>query len=307
LDFNDFHSHLLKNTPADAIRLCVKADQSASRTVTVEKRVHTLMLYSSRLLWRAAVFLAVLLGASFSAAGASTDDPEDFRIEVTGDAWILNTAGHIQSGNLPIDLKGDLGVEENTPTFFGRFVLKPARRHRIILEGTPYRLDGRNQIVRSIVYNGQTFNVSDTVVSKASLDYLFAGYQYDVVSNPRGHLGFEVGGAYLGAHGSLHGLASGVTASKSETIGLPLVGTEFRVFPVPASHLFELNGEIKGMALGDYGHYLQADLNAGLQIRPVTFEVGYRFVDADVHQTGANPSGVSPRFKGVVAGLVFRY
>ncbi|HXR78568.1 MAG TPA: hypothetical protein VN737_21495 [Bryobacteraceae bacterium] len=265
------------------------------------------MIHFSHLFRRSVVFLAVLLGAGFSVLGASADDPEDFRIEVTGDAWILNTAGHIQSGSLPIDLKGDLGVEENKPTFLGRFVLKPARRHRIILEGTPYTLDGRNQIVRSIVYNGQTFNVSDTVVSKASLDYLFAGYQYDVISNPRGHLGFEVGGAYLSADGSLHGLASGVTASKSQTIGLPLVGTEFRVFPVPASHLFELNGEVKGMALGDYGHYLQADLNAGLQVKLITFEAGYRFVDANVHQTGASPSGVSPRFKGIVAGLVFRY
>ena len=157
------------------------------------------------------------------------------------------------------------------------------------------------------MYNGQTFNVSDTVVSKASLDYIFAGYQYDVASNPRGHLGFEVGGAYLSADGVLHGIESGVTASKSETIGLPLVGTEFRVFPVPASHLFEMNGEVKGMALGGYGHYLQANLNAGLQIKLVTFEVGYRFVDADVHEAGTNPSGVSPRFKGIVTGLVFRY
>lgn len=265
------------------------------------------MTRSFRLPWQLAACLAILIGATFVALGASPDDPEDFRIELTGDAWILNTAGHIQSGSVPVDLKGDLGVEENKPTFFGRLVLKPARRHRILLEGTPYSLDGRNQIVRSIVYNGQTFNVSDTVVSKASLDYIFAGYQYDVISNPRGHLGFEVGGAYLNAEGSLHGLNSGVTASKSETIGLPLVGTEFRVFPVPASHLFELNGEVKGMALGDYGHYLQADLNAGLQVKLVTFEVGYRLVDADIHQTGANPSGVSPRFKGMVAGLVFRY
>ncbi len=265
------------------------------------------MTYSARLHWRPALLLAILLGAAISAFGAAPDDPEDFRIEVTGDAWILNTAGHIQSGSLPIDLKGDLGVEEGAPTFFGRLVLKPARRHRILLEGTPYALDGRNQIVRSIVYNGQTFNVSDTVVSKGSLDYIFAGYQYDVASNPRGHLGFEVGGAYLSADGVLHGIESGVTASKSETIGLPLAGTEFRVFPVPASHLFEMNGEVKGMALGDYGHYLQADLNAGLQIKLVTFEVGYRFVDADVHQAGTNPSGVSPRYKGIVTGLVIRY
>jgi hypothetical protein len=149
--------------------------------------------------------------------------------------------------------------------------------------------------------------VTDTVVSNASLTYLFAGYQYDVVSTPRGHFGFEVGGTYLDATGTLRGLQSGITATKTQSIGLPLLGAEFRVSPIPGHSLFELNGEVKGMAFGDYGHYLQGTLNAGLQFGLVTVEAGYRIVDADVHESGSDPSGVSPRFKGPTAGLVFRY
>ena len=242
-----------------------------------------------------------------SCRGADRSGPEDFHIEITGSAWILNTSGHIQSGSLPIDLKSDLGVEQNTPTFFGKLVFKPGRRHRIIVEGTPFDLNGRQTVVRAITYRGRTFNVSDTVVSNATLTYVFGGYQYDIVSRPAGHLGFEVGGAYLNATGTLRGLQSGITSTQSQTVGLPLVGAEFHFSPVPGHPVLELNGEAKGMALGDYGHYVQGAANVGIRVGALTFEGGYRIVDADVHETGSNPSGVSPFFRGPVAGLVFRY
>jgi hypothetical protein len=238
---------------------------------------------------------------------ADLSDPENFHVEVSASAWILHSSGHIQSGSLPIDLRTDLGVEQNTPTFFGKLVVKPARRHRIVLEGTPFDLSGRQAVTRSITYRGRTFNVSDTVVLSARLDYLYAGYQYDVVSRPSGHLGFEIGGAYLNGTGTLRGLESGMTATQKQTIGLPLVGAEFRVSPLPGFRVLELNGEAKGMTLGDYGHYMQGAANLGIRLRAFTFEGGYRIVDADVHDTTVNRSGVAPFFRGPVAGIVFRY
>ena len=252
-----------------------------------------------------APFLLVLVILPCRAADLS--DPEAFHVEISGAAWILNTSGHIQSGALPIDLRSDLGVEQNTPTFFGKLVVKPARRHRIVVEGTPFDLHGRQTVTRSITYRGRTFDVSDTVVSNASLTYIFAGYQYDVVSRPAGHLGFEIGGTYLNATGALRGLQSGITSTQSQAAGLPLVGAEFRVSPLPGHPVIELNGEAKGMALGDYGHYVQGTANLGIRLGHLTFEGGYRIVGADVHETGSNPSGVSPFFRGPVAGIVFRY
>jgi hypothetical protein len=204
-------------------------------------------------------------------------------------------------------LRGDLNVEQNKPTFFGKLVVKPGRKHRIIVEGTPYNLDGRKNLTETIVYRGQTFNVNETVVSNASLTYVFAGYQYDVLSREAGHLGIQVGGSYLDATGTISGLTSAISATKSQRIGLPLVGTEFRFAPIPGLRAIQIAGEVKGMGLGDYGHYIQSELKAGLRAGLFTFEAGYRFVDANVHETGSNPSGVSPQFKGPIAGVVFRY
>jgi hypothetical protein len=85
------------------------------------------------------------------------------------------------------------------------------------------------------------------------------------------------------------------------------VGAEFRTSLVPGHSFLELNGEAKGMALGAYGHYVQGAASLGVRVGAVTFEGGYRIVDADVHETSANRSGVNPRFRGPVAGIVFRY
>ncbi len=246
---------------------------------------------------------ALVFGASILTAQT---DPESFKVEVTGSAWVLNSSGTLQASGTPIDLKRDLGIEQNQPTFLGKLVLKPGRKHRIVIEGTPFRLNGLNTITRTITYHGQTFNVSDTVSSSAQLDYLFAGYQYDVISRPAGHLGFAIGGAYLNATGTLHSQQLNTTASKTETIGLPLIGADFRVFPLPSHRFLEINGAAKGMAFGDYGHYVDGQINVGVPVGHITLEAGYRIVDADLHQTSGQQNGISPQFTGPVFSLVFR-
>jgi hypothetical protein len=254
-------------------------------------------------------FIFCTLGALFVGTAALTaqSDPESFHVEVTGSAWILNASGTLQASGTPVDLKSDLGVNQNQPTFLGKLVIKPGRKHRIVIEGTPFRLDGVNTITRTITYHGQTFNVSDTVASSAQLDYLFAGYQYDVISRSSGHLGFAIGGAYLNATGTLRSQQLNTVASNSQTIGLPLVGADFRIFPLPSHKLLEISGAAKGMAFGDYGHYVDGQINVGVPIGALTVEAGYRIVDADLHQTSGQRNGVSPQFTGPVFSLVFRH
>ena len=65
----------------------------------------------------------------------AAQDIETFRIELTGSAWLVNTAGFIQSGVAAVDLQADLGIEQSKPTFFGSLVLKPTRRNRLLIEG----------------------------------------------------------------------------------------------------------------------------------------------------------------------------
>jgi hypothetical protein len=257
------------------------------------------------------VFAAVLLSSHMVLAavnpGTGPESPEDFRVEITGSAWLVNSGGAIQATGTPIDLVNDLGVRQQQPTFYGKFVFKPTRRQRIVLEGTPFALNGNNTVNRTLVYRGRTFNVSDTVKSNADLNYFFGGYQFDVLSGSAGHLGFSVGGAYLGATGTIQSLTANTTATKTQTIGLPLAGAEFRLFPIPGHHWLDLDGEVRGMGFGSYGHYVQATGNGGVWFGHFGLQGGYRAVNADLHETGNGGSGIAVRLKGPIFSLAFKW
>jgi hypothetical protein len=254
-----------------------------------------------------AVLLCCWTGWAANPSLGFGENPEEFKIEVTGSAWLVNSAGTIQANGAPVDLVTDLGAQQQQPTFYGQLVIKPGRKHRIVLEGTPFRITGYNTITRTVTYRGETFNVSETLQSSADLNYFFAGYQYDVLSSPAGHLGFSVGGAYANATGTIHGVQTGVTASKSETVGLPLAGLDFRIFPIARHKILDIDGGIRGMGFGSYGHYVEATGNGGICLGPFTLLAGYRAVNVDLHETGGNGSGVSARLKGPIFSAVWRW
>jgi len=253
------------------------------------------------------LFWLVSILFSMATLVRAAENPEDFRFEITGAAWVLNPSGAIQASGTPVDLVKDLNVEQQQPTFYGKLVFKPSRKQRIVVEGTPFRLTGLNTVSRSVVYRGQTFTVSQTLKSSADLDYVFAGYQYDVISGRAGHLGLSLGGTYLSATGTLQAVQTSTMATKSLTLGLPLAGGEFRVFPVPAHSWIDVNGGVRGMALGSYGNYIEASANGGVWIRHVGLEAGYRAVNANIHETSNGGSGVSLHLKGPIFSVAWKW
>jgi hypothetical protein len=242
-----------------------------------------------------------------SVARAQHNGLEDFRVEVSGYAWIVDAHGTIQSGIVPIDLRRDLNIEQDQPRFYGKLVVKPARHHRLIVEGAPYRMDGAANLTRQITFAGSTYTVQDFVTSTASIDFVAAGYQYDAIVRTRGHLGFSAEGGYVNGSGTLTSRNFGFRASEQQSFGFPIAGAEGRVLPLLRSNLLQIEGEIKGMALGRYGHYLQMAVRGGIGIgRWLTLSAGYMRVDADVHRSDGT-RGFSPTFQGSVVGLQLRY
>lgn len=252
---------------------------------------------------------------------AANTGPEDFKIEVTGAAWTVNASGQLLIDGTSFDLVHQLAVGQNHPTFYGKLVIKPGRRHRIVVEGTPFRLSGYNVVDQTFFFRGRQYPVNATLQSSADLNYLFAGYQYDVISRPMGHLGFSVGGAYLGATGTVNATDRSLTSfllgtvstpvsttlTKKETVGVPLAGVEFRIFPIPHHPILEVNGEARGMGFGSYGHYVEGAGNAGINLGHFAIEAGYRTVVADIHSTSQTPSGIFAHLHGPIYSVVFRY
>ncbi len=245
----------------------------------------------------------VLLLASFALIPAAA---EDFHFEVTALGWRSRVGGTLQAGPLPVDLQSDLNLEKRW-TFFGRLVAKPGRRHRIILEGAPYSFEGSNTLSRSIEFNGRVYDIEDTVASKADLTYVFGGYQYDFMNRRTSHAGVQIGAAYLDASGTIKSNSTGLSATRSQQLGIPLVGLEYRTYLIP--RVLSANVELKGMALGDYGHFVQGSAYVAIGLPSIAFVAGYQVVDADVHEAngGANPVGIAPRIRGGIFGIQFRH
>ena len=229
-------------------------------------------------------------------------DAEHFRVELTLSGWATSVEGDVQAGGLPVDLESDLALEDRW-TFFGRLVLKPARRHRVIIEGAPYRFEGRNTLQRTIVYAGRTYTISEDVASSAELTYVFGGYQYDFLSRPTGHLGIQGGVAYVDAVGEISSITRAITGRHQERFPIPLAGIEGRGFIVPGR--VSISGEIRGMTLGPFGRFIQGGVDAGVTLGPVTFMAGYKVLDSDVHEEEGG-SGVRPRISGPVFSIQFR-
>jgi hypothetical protein len=237
---------------------------------------------------------------------ATAQEFENFRIEVSASAWLVNPSGSIQSGIVPIDLQRDLQIEKSQPHFFGKLVVKPARRHRLMVEGVPYRLQGAAAVTRQITFAGRTFTVQDFVTSDATIDYIAGAYQFDVVSRSQGHFGLLAGIGYVDATGTLTSRQFGFSGMEHQSFPFPQAGAEGRAFLLPHRNLLELGGELKGMSLGDYGHFLQFAVRGGVSVgRHITLQAGYMVANSDVHRKDQT-RGFAPTFQGPVFGIQLR-
>lgn len=227
---------------------------------------------------------------------------EDFRVEARLTAWLSEAVGDVQAGPFPVDFMNDLGLKGRHPQFIGRLTLKPARRHRFLLEGAPYRFEAENDIDREIIFGGRAFRVQDHVTSQAEVNYFFGGYQFDMISTSHGHVGVQAGGAWFQASAALRSSTLNAEAVESHTVGFPLAGMGFRY-----GRRFGISGGVKGMTLGELGHYVdghgQFDAHIG---RHFTLAAGYAVLDAEVRRRGGT-RGMSARFEGPVFSLELRY
>jgi hypothetical protein len=230
----------------------------------------------------------------------SHEGPEDFRIEFTGSAWLTGPTGNLQASGTPVNFVTDLGAGAQKARFYGKLVFKPTRKQRIVVEGSPISFSGVKTISQSFVFLNKTYNVSQTVDTNANVNYAFGGYQYDPLSGQYGHLGFQAGVAYIGVQGTLVGVQSGITETKSFQAPVPLIGTEFRVFPIPHMKLVEIEGMVRGITAGGYGYFIEGGASGGLRYRMFSLLAGYREMFANVHQKGDNANGVALHLKGPI-------
>jgi hypothetical protein len=240
-------------------------------------------------------------------ADSGSEGPENYRIELSGTLWRMNTNGTIHADGAPINLLTDLGVDQRQRIYDGRLTLKFRRKYRFVLEGTPISIQGLNTINRSVTYFGQQYSVSETLKSSAQINYIYAGLHRDWFSGRMGRFGTSIGAAYLGLAGSLQGEPDGINKQGSTPFGLPFAGVDFRLYLIPNKRWIALEGAARGLPAGAYGHWLEGSGGVGGWIGPIGLQVGYREMSINFHQTGVDPNGINLRFYGPMASVFWNW
>ncbi len=251
------------------------------------------------------VFSLLLFFVFAGAAEAQDANREDFTVEGTVAAWWIRPSGDVISNGNRVDLRTDLGIASRHASPYIHVTLKPSSKNRIVFETVPYRLEGNQALTRSFTFSNVTYTVQDRISSRADVNYFFGGYQRDFVSGNAGHGGLLAGVGYIDGDTSVKSQTRGLSGTESAKAPFPLIGGEFRVFPAPGGY-FNINGEVKGLPLGSYGHYVHTVINFGVGLGAhLTAQVGYSYLNADVHEKN-NGDGFRLDFHGPVISIQFR-
>ena len=246
---------------------------------------------------RAALTAALVIVCSCWNPAPAIAQGEKYGYEFTAGYWPLSSSGNVLSHGTTTDFRSDLGIKGRAHPMF-KAILKTAERHGFTFEFVPYRLDGENTLTRSVHFSGQTYPAQDRIHSEASVNYIFGGYQYDLVSRRRGYVELIAGVAYFGASVRAESQRVGST-TEERRVPLPILGGRFRIFPFRGDS-FNINGEVKGMAYGSFGRYINPSVNAALAVAPhVRLQAGFNLVDADAHNTEGT-KGFKLRFAGPI-------
>jgi hypothetical protein len=236
---------------------------------------------------------------------------ERYHIEGSAGFWNTSSQMSIASEGLgilgsTIDFRNDLGLESGSLKEL-RIVGRPAKKHKLRFEMIPINMTGEEHVLtRSIVFNGQRYQLGVPVNSQFNwTTYRFA-YEYDFLSRDRWFAGLVFGIKQTDVRAELD---SAFVQEYAHARGpVPSLGGIGRFYPLPN---ISVTGEYtripyKETITEDYeARYADFSLYGtvnftnyiGAQFGYRSFDVGYKFED----DTG------SFTVKGPYFGIVARY
>ena len=211
-----------------------------------------LRIRATAVLCFALLLAAAPASAQYGSVGLS--DPatgESYHIEIGGYLWkpsptLLITSEALGIAGDVVDFVEDSGLENDTFKQL-KIVLRPAKKHKLRFEYTPIRYEQQANISRSIVFNGQRFNVSLPVLAELKWNAMRFGYEYDFIYRDRGYIGLLLEAKYTDVEAALSNALIGreFAAAKAP---IPAIGVTGRVYVVPN---VSITGEFSGFKLPD--------------------------------------------------------
>jgi len=234
---------------------------------------------------------------------------ERYHIEAAAGFWFPTAEMTISSQSLgligsDIDFKKDLGAtDQRLPEL--HLELK-AGRNKLRFQYIPITFDQSAVLTRQIVFNGQRYQIGQTVNSTLDWRASRFGYEFDFISRDRGFGGFIIDFKYTDVTATL--TSTVLNEFTTARAPIPALGGIFRVYPLPN---VSITGEVTGFSLPDKlikdtsGHYLEVEAYGTLNFtNNVGVQAGFRLFDVGYIVKTDNGSFV---LKGVFAGIVARY
>ncbi len=278
-------------------------------------------LFTSKLSRRAGNCLLLSAILCFCCAAVSSlcaEDPNDFdsyKVKISA-FWFYSTpTGDIQgsSENDLINLQKDFGFN-NYSTISGKIDWKFTRKNHLYLAASPFRQERQRVLDRTIVYQGQTFDVGLTTDAKLQANFYAPGYQYDILRRRRGHLGVAVQMDLIDTSAKISAAAQvtgdgvahqAVSASGSLLAPIPVAGPDYRLYLTNSPRVF-IEGNLLGMYLFGYGNFVSTVDDIGVTLtKHLSLNAGYQLGSHLVvdNNSSSNRVGIHLTQKGAIVGL----
>ena len=265
----------------------------------------------------ALMILCPLVFPSLLGAQEGHEDLDAYKVKVIGYWWFARPRGSLQGkvgpGSFPLDSSTGFG---DYSTFVGRVDWKFRRKHHLIFDFSPNYTSRSTTLAKTVEFQGITYLLGERV-STGSTNLAFSpGYQYDIIRRRRGHLGFiaQVNLLYLQGHIDGVGQKSGPNGTQTSTFNssgslfapLPVLGPDYRVYFVPHSDRWYLDGFFKGLYFFGYGDFISARTTIAARLtKHLGIDAGYQVGSRLVIDTGGAKARVTQQ--GPIAGLEFRW
>jgi hypothetical protein len=209
---------------------------------------------------------------------------------VRGEYWFPNLSGNAQTStsglpNTPFDLEGTLGVQDEN-TIFGEAYLQVGR-FTFRAGYTPLKYDGRSTLTQTFVFNGQTFAVSDTIVSRFDLNMIDGQVQFDLLRPDVGVVGFNLGlilqVKYVDGSIEVQSASTGIATRQDFSLAAPMVGVGAGVGFL--KNFVRVDARATGIAYSGSHCY---EVDGYLSVIPFPFlrlQGGYRYIDLKVDES----------------------
>jgi hypothetical protein len=184
---------------------------------------------------------ALVLAASPASAqfGARLADPatgETYHVEIGGALFnptptLLITSEGLGIPGDQIDFVEEFNLEKNTFKQL-KIVLRPATKHKFRYEFIPMSYENTANISRSVVFNGQRFNVTLPVLAELKWNAMRFSYEYDFVYNDRGFFGVVLDLKYTSVEAALTNALIGREFARAQA-PVPAIGGIGRFYAAP--------------------------------------------------------------------------